>query len=79
VTVVKRYGTETDEDGNEVENPQGEFVHFLDYQKLERKVRRLEKRLLEKKVFEKEDLIQRGATPRFIEKIDEKDREAMSD
>ena len=47
--------------------------------KLERKIKRLEKRLIEKKKFEREDLIQRGATPQFIEKIDAKDREALKD
>ena len=47
--------------------------------KLERKIKRLEKRLLEKKKFETMDLIQKGATSAFIEKIDAKDRAAMKE
>jgi hypothetical protein len=46
-------------------------------EKLQRKVKRLEKRLLDKKKYETEDLLQRGATPQFIENIDQKDRAAM--
>ena len=48
-------------------------------EKLERKIKRLEKRLLEKKAFETEDLIQRGATGAFIARIDAKDQEALKD
>lgn len=48
-------------------------------ERLTRKVKRLENRLIEKKSFEREDLIQRGATPQFIDKIDRKDREALED
>jgi hypothetical protein len=46
-------------------------------EKLQRKVKRLEKRLLDKKKYETEDLLQRGATPQFIEHIDQKDRAAL--
>jgi uncharacterized coiled-coil protein SlyX len=48
-------------------------------EKLKKQVARLKKRLLEKKAFEHEDLVQRGATPQFIQKIDAKDREALSE
>lgn len=48
-------------------------------EKLKRKVTRLEKRFLEKKAFETVDLIQRGSTPQFIQKIHEKDAAALSD
>ena len=47
--------------------------------KLERKIKRLEKRLLTKKKYDTMDLEQRGATPQFIAQIDAKDAEAMSD
>ena len=46
-------------------------------EKLQRKVKRLEKRLLEKKSYETEDLLQRGATSGFIAKIDAKDQAAL--
>jgi uncharacterized coiled-coil protein SlyX len=46
-------------------------------EKLQRKIKRMEKRLLEKKKYETEDLIQRGATSQFIANIDDKDRRAM--
>jgi hypothetical protein len=49
-----------------------------DYEKLERKIARLEKRLLTKKKYEKLMLIHTGATPRFIGEIDAKDQEALS-
>ena len=48
-------------------------------ERLKRKIKRLETRLREKKKYETEDLIQRGATFQFIEKIDAKDRAAMED
>ena len=46
-------------------------------EKLTRKVKRLEKRLLEKKKYETETLIQLGSTPQYIDKIDAKDRAAL--
>lgn len=76
MTAVKRYRTRYD---TEIDDPQGPFVHYPDYAKLERKIKRLEKRLLEKKKFETMDLIQKGATSAFIEKIDAKDRAAMKE
>ena len=45
--------------------------------KLERKIKRLEKRLIEKKAFETMDLIQKGATADFRAKIDAKDKAAL--
>ena len=48
-------------------------------EKLQRKIKRLEKRLLTKKKYETMDLEQRGATPQIIAQIDAKDAEAMSD
>lgn len=48
-------------------------------EKLQRKIVRLEKRLLTKKKYETEDMIQRGYTPQFIEKIDAKDRAALKE
>ena len=48
-------------------------------EKLLRKVKRLEKRLLEKKAFETMDLEQKGATAQFIARIDAKDRAALAD
>ena len=47
--------------------------------KLQKQVKRLKKRLLEKKKYELGMLINSGATPRFIAEIDEKDQKAMSD
>jgi hypothetical protein len=46
-------------------------------EKLQRKIKRLEKRLLDKKKYETEDLLQRGATPQFIENINQKDQAAL--
>lgn len=46
-------------------------------EKLQRKIARLEKRLLAKKKYETEDLLQRGATPQFIHHIDQKDQAAL--
>jgi hypothetical protein len=63
----------------EVKDIEGPFVHYSDYQKLERKVKRLEKRLTEKKKFETMDLIQKGATAEFRAKIDKKDSEALKE
>jgi len=45
--------------------------------KLERKIKRLEKRLLSKKKYETMDLIQKGATAEFRAQIDAKDAEAL--
>lgn len=45
--------------------------------RLKKHVARLKKRLVEKKTFETEDLIQRSATPQFIQHIDEKDQAAL--
>ena len=46
-------------------------------EKLKRSVKRLKTRLLEKKAYETEDLIQRSATPQFIQHIDDKDQAAL--
>jgi hypothetical protein len=46
-------------------------------EKLLRKIKRLEKRFLDKKKYETEDLLQRGYTPQFIERIDQKDKAAL--
>ena len=48
-------------------------------EKLERKVKRLEKRLLTKKKYEEMMLVNACATPSFIAEINEKDRRALSD
>lgn len=48
-------------------------------EKLLRKVKRLEKRLLDKKKYETETLVQQGATPQFIAKIDAKDKQALEE
>ncbi len=48
-------------------------------EKLQRKVKRLETRLLKKQKFETEMLINSGATPRYINEIHQKDEEALSD
>lgn len=61
-----------------VRDVNGPFVMVADYEKLERKIARLEKRLLTKKKYEKLMLIHTGATPRFIGEIDAKDQEALS-
>ena len=45
--------------------------------KLEKQVKRLRKRLLEKQAYESEMLIQTGATPQYIEKIWRKDEAAL--
>jgi hypothetical protein len=47
--------------------------------KLERKIKRLEKRLLEKKKFELGYLINASTTPQLLERIDAKDRAALAD
>lgn len=60
-----------------VKDIEGPFVHYSDYAKLERKVGRLEKRLLTKKKFETMDLIEKGATAEFRANIDAKDQAAM--
>ena len=49
----------------------------LTIEKLTRKVKRLEKRLLSKAKYEKDLLINTGATPKFITGIEDKDREAL--
>ena len=46
-------------------------------EKQERKIKRLEKRFLEKKKYETAMLINTCATPQFLMKIDQKDREAL--
>ena len=46
-------------------------------EKLLRKIKRLEKRFLDKKKYETEDLLQRGYTPQFIHHIDQKDQAAL--
>ena len=45
--------------------------------KLERQVKRLRKRLLEKIAYEREMLIQTGATPQYIANIQRKDEAAL--
>lgn len=76
---IKRYDKVWREEGYEtVRDIEGPFVLIADYEKLERKTARLEKRLMSKKKYETEDLIQRGATARFIQHIDDKDQEALS-
>ncbi len=45
--------------------------------KLERQVKRLRKRLLEKQKYEHEMLVQCGSTPAFIENIRRKDELAL--
>lgn len=47
--------------------------------KLERKLARLEKRLMAKQKYETALLINTGATPRYVAEIHEKDRVALSD
>lgn len=47
--------------------------------KLERQVKRLRKRLIEKQKYEAEMLLQTGATPAYIEKIRRKDEIAMKE
>lgn len=47
--------------------------------KLERQVKRLRKRLLEKIAYEREMLIQTGATPQYIEQIRRKDEAALKE
>jgi hypothetical protein len=77
---VKRYDKVwREEEYKTVKDVEGPFVLIADYEKLERKVARLEKRLLAKKRYETEDLVQRGATAQFIKHIDDKDQAAMKD
>lgn len=45
--------------------------------KLERQVKRLRKRLIEKQAYETEMLIQTGCTPAYLEKIRRKDEAAL--
>lgn len=47
--------------------------------KLERQVKRLRKRLLEKQKYEREMLIQLGSTPSYIENIRKKDEAALAE
>jgi len=47
--------------------------------KLQRRVNRLEKRLLEKKFYETADMVARGYEPRFIAKVDAKDAAALAE
>ena len=46
-------------------------------EKQDRKIKRLEKRFLEKKKYERAMLINTCSTPQFISMIDQKDREAL--
>ena len=48
-------------------------------EKLQRKVKRLEKRLLTKQQYETELLINTGATPKYIGEIHKKDQAALSE
>jgi hypothetical protein len=47
-------------------------------EKLQRKIKRLEKRLVDKKRYEAELLLNTGATPRFIAEVDAKDQKVLS-
>ena len=58
----------------ELENKQQATI-----EKLERKIKRLEKRLIEKKKYELGYLMAATATPQLIEKIEAKDRAALAD
>jgi hypothetical protein len=46
---------------------------------LEKQIKRLRKRLIEKQAYEQEMLIQTGATPQYIEKIRRKDEAALKE
>lgn len=48
-------------------------------EKLERKIKRLEARLLKKQKYETGLLVNAGATPRYINEIHQKDSEALCD
>jgi hypothetical protein len=45
--------------------------------KLEKQIKRLRKRLIEKQAYESEMLIQTGCTPAYLEKIRRKDELAL--
>jgi cell division septum initiation protein DivIVA len=59
-------------------NPVEDTYQLLsENKKLEKQIKRLRKRLLEKQKYEAEMLIQTGATPQYIEKIRRKDEAAL--
>ena len=61
-------------------NPVEDTYQLLsENKKLEKQIKRLRKRLLEKQKYEAEMLIQTGATPQYIEKIRRKDEAALKE
>jgi len=77
---VQRYDVVwREEEYKKVKDIEGEYVLYTDYQKLERKAKRLETRLLKKQYYETELLVNTGATPRHIVDIHKKDEAAMAE